>query len=145
MAVLQSGGIIKVNTRREMTHDGIWRTTDVEIEFTDKIFQILDLIPEFLSDREYQSVKFHEKQQRLDKNRAKKNLYRKPSFRPSNKVIHNHTKDLQSLTKKLTKPYKPTQSGRGVQIRHAIQKLLDKGVSLPVAIEAVKKLYPPPH
>lgn len=145
MALLQERGVIKVNTIREQNNDGSWRTTRVEIEFTDKIFEMLDLLPEFLADRETSSIKFHEKQIRLDKNRAKKDLYRKTSFRPDPKVVNNHSKGLQSLTTKLTKPYKPTENGRGVKIRDAIQNLVAKGVSLPDAMETVKKLFPPPH
>lgn len=142
MAVLQFHGIINVNTIRELTNDGVFRTVGVQIEFTDKIFSMLNLMDEFLDDRETSMKMFHEKKAKLDKKRQKKSIYRKPSFSSKDKKL---TKGLQSLTEKLTNPYKPQQSGRGREINALYTKLLAEGYTAPEAAEIIRKTYPPPN
>lgn len=146
MAVLQSEGIIKVNTQRELTNDGVWRTKSVEIEFTDKIFEILELIPEFLNDRETSYKMFHEKQSRLDKNQAKRDIYRKSSFSPDkNRNKANLKPSLSSGLRGCVKPVPAAQKGRGAAIKERMQQLQYQGHTPTQIFDLLKKEFPPPH
>lgn len=142
MRLLQDRGVIKVNPVKEPNNDGSYRTIRVEIEFTDKIFEMLDLLPEFLKDRETSSIKFHEKQERLDRNRQRKSLYRKPSFTSSKRQAKQEV-GLKSLTDKLIMKTHKVDKGRGLEIRNRINDLIARGMSVADAMEAVKQQYPP--
>lgn len=149
MKLLQDRGVIKVNTRREQNPcTGKWRTIGVSIEFTDKIFQLLDLMPEFLQDREKISGKFYDKEKRKEKKLRKQDIYRKPNFKPSKSGAKPEV-GLQSLTQKLTmnhrKVDKPQSNPRAVQMQKLYGTLVSKGYTPQAAIELIKKTYPPPN
>jgi hypothetical protein len=149
MAILQKEEFIKVTTRREPNNDGTWRTIEVRIEFTDRIFEILDLMSEFLADREYTSIKFFKKQSKINQKKAKDDFYRVQKFNKSNKPKKIGCQDLSVAVKNVaqtfTKPIMPIKSNNGVEIRDKIRSLVDKGISVKDAIAAVKQQYPPPH
>jgi hypothetical protein len=141
MAFLQKRGLIKVNTKKEKNTQGQWRTTNVEIEFTDKIFEILDLMNEFLEGREERSLKFYKRQATLDSNQRKREIYRKRAF---NKVVKKGTQGLQRVAHKLTNPYPPKQPSRGLEFKNAYANLIHAGLTPQQAIEAIKKKYSSP-
>ncbi len=153
MKLLQDRGVIKVNSIKEMNDDGSWRTISVQIEFTDKIFEMLELIPEFLKDRETSAIKFHDKQARLDKNQKKRDIYRKPAFTPprspkTDKINQTLQPQLQTLTKgmcRLTKRPQAVDKGRGMEIRDLYQRLTSQGCTPAEAAEIIRTKYPPPH
>jgi hypothetical protein len=153
MKLLQDYGIIKVQTIREQNNDGSWRTTEVRIDLTDKIFQMLELMPEFLKDRETIAKRFHEKQSRLEKNRKKREIYRKPSITPvkapnPNKINATLQPQLQNLTKRLsalTKRPQAVDKGRGIEIRDKLNLLVSKGYSVAEAVELLRKSQAPPN
>lgn len=140
MKLLQELGIIKVISTREKTADGAWRTKNVRIEFTDRIFQMLELMDEYLRDRETSDKMFHGKQSRLETERKRLERFRKPYF----KSKPYQAKGLQSLPEKLTKRPAMVVKGQGLEIREQLNDLVRKGMSVPQAIEALKKLKPPP-
>jgi hypothetical protein len=145
MAILQSEEIIKVNTQRELTQDGVWRTKSVTIEFTDKIFRMLDLIPEFLQDRETSAIKFHEKQSRLDKNRQKKENFRKPFFSSTIKKAKQEVGNIGGIANKIGKPIPKPTRGRGQEIKELYGNLIARGSTPQEAAEIIRTKYPPPH
>ena len=149
MAILQEEKIIKVNTTRQQNNDGSWRTTSVQIEFTDKIFHMLDLIDDFLRDRETIAIKFHEKQSRLDNNKAKRDFYRKKTF-PDKKPPYLKKQSsferakpevsLQSCIKRVPTP----QAGRGYAIKARMDQLKHQGFTPVQIMDFLKKEFPPP-
>lgn len=149
MAILQAEKIIKVITTRKSNNDGTWRTTSVQIEFTDKIFQMLDLMDDFLRDRETIAIRFHEKQSRLDNNRAKREFYRKKTF-PDKKpsylkkqtsiTVAKQEVSLQSCIKRASVP----QSGRGYAIKQRMEQLKHQGFTPIQIMDFLKKEFPPP-
>jgi uncharacterized protein (UPF0335 family) len=145
MDVLQKEKIILVTTTRKPNNDGSWRTTSVQIEFTDKIFQMLELMPEFEKDRERAACKFYEKQKRLDHNREKRQMFKKPHFTTdkTDKTSSAPVNDLKSLTQKLTRPYSAPQRGRGQDIKDLYQRARSQGYTPEQAAEIVRKKYPP--
>jgi len=145
MKLLQEYEIIRVITLREKNHDGSWRTKEVRIEFTDKIFLMLDLVDEYLKDRETISLKFHEKQERLERNRAKKSIYRKSSFAPR-KAVNSSPDQIKDLAKSMMTPsYKKPIQGRGQAIKELYSNLIAKGVTPKDAADIIRNKYPPPH
>lgn len=145
MSDLQTAGIIKVNNIRKMNNDGTFRTVRVEIEFTDKIFAMLELMPEFLKDRETIAIKFHEKQSRLDNNKAKRDFYRKKTFpdkKPSylKKQAPSLHASVQSIVKRVSTP----QSGRGYAIKQRMDQLQHQGFTPVQIMDFLKKEFPPP-
>jgi len=145
MKVLQDYGIIKVVTNRQRNSDGSWRTIDVRIEMTDKIFMMLDLEDAFTRDRETISIKFHTKQARLDKNRARRDIYRKPSFSQPKARASSKDASIALLTAQLTRrPSNPIKSGRGQEIKDLYLRLTSQGVSPAEAAEIIRNKYPPP-
>jgi hypothetical protein len=103
---------------------------------------MLDLMPEFLNDRETSAIKFHEKQFRLDKNRKKKENFRKPFFSSSNRKPKQAV-DIQGIVTKLTKPLPKPTRGHGLEIRDKINQLVNSGKTLTEALLIVKQQYPP--
>lgn len=144
MRQLQEAGIIRVSTVKEKNNDGSWRTKSVQIEFTDKIFEMLELMDEFLKDRETIALKFHARQAQIDKKRKKKEIYRKQSFKPRH-VDNRPALSCQSIARKLTIPSRGSNSGRGEEIRSAYNTLLSQGRSPQEAAEILRNKYPPPH
>lgn len=150
MKLLQDRGIIKVITLREQNNDGSWRTPEVRIEFTDKIFEMLELMPEFLKDRETSAIKFHAKQARLDKNQKKREFYRKTSFTPpstgkTSKISPTLSPSVQYLAKSVVRGIPQSKPGNGVEVRDKINALVRQGLSVKDAMEIVKQQYPPKH
>lgn len=150
MKFLQDNEIVKVSTIREMTHDGVWRTKETRIEFTDKIFFILGLMSEFLRDRETLAIKFYKKQSNIEKNQKKRDFYRKTSFSASkiikkDKINPTSTQKLQTSIKGLIRRVAPESAGNGVEVRDRINALVRQGVSIKDAMEIVKQQYPPKH
>jgi hypothetical protein len=148
MKFLQDNDIVKVFAIRELTNDGAWRTKETRIEFTDKIFSILQLMPEFLKDRETSAIKFHEKQARLDKNRKKRDFYRKTTFTSSKAPINrnlnaNSTPQLQNAIKGLVKEIPQSKAGNGVEVRDKINALVRQGFSVSDAMAIVRQQSPP--
>jgi hypothetical protein len=150
MKDLQDQEIVKVNPIKQPNNDGSYRTIRVEIEFTDKIFQMLELMPEFLKDRETSSIKFHEKQASLDKKQKKREFYRKNSFTPPKSSKNRNLKPtlssgLQTLVKGVVRGIPPSKPGHGVEVRDKINSLVRQGLSIKDAMEIVKQQYPPPN
>jgi len=141
MKDLQQIGILKVFSIRQLNQEGHYRTKEVRIEFTDKIFEMLHLMREFLDDREKACIKFTTKQRNLDKKAQKKEFYRHKSFASSRKTKNPIIKD---LTKRIIKSIAPVQAGNGIEIREKINALISKGISIKDAIAIVRQQYPPP-
>jgi hypothetical protein len=138
LKLLQEYEIIKINTKRAQRIDGSWETTQVEIEFTDKIFRMLNLMDEFLKDRETCNIKFHEKQRVLDKNHEKKNFYDKKSFN-----LHAKKDRLPAILKPIIKRIPLREKGDGYKIRDKIKQYVSQGLSVSDAMTLVKQQYPP--
>lgn len=146
---LKEQEILKVNIKRDLNpFTGEYRTKNVEIELTDKIFQMLELIPEFLADRDSAAKKFYDKQKRMDKKIRRLDIYRKPNFRASKPVAKPEV-GIKSLTQKLTmnrlKVDKAPVNPQGQQAQKMYSILRAKGYSPQEAIELIKKAYPPPN
>ncbi len=156
MALLQALGFIKTFAIRELNHDGSYRTTQVRIEFTDKIFQALEMMPEFLKDRETASIKFYEKQARLDNNRAKKDFYKKPTFTVPEKSRNGKKREkagsiveilksgLAGLTNKLSVKPSKGEKGSGEQRTAELNALVRSGLSIPGAFKILSQKYRAP-
>jgi hypothetical protein len=143
MKVLQAAGFFNVISIVKTLDDGKKITIATQIHATDTVFDFLGLMPEFLADRETQVIKFHEKQSRLDKNRQKKEAFRKPFFSPSNRKPKQEV-GLQSLVTKLTKPVPKVVKGRGYEIKQRMDQLKYQGYQPPEIIEILKREFPPP-
>jgi hypothetical protein len=142
ITLLKEIGLVTVNRVVQTLSDGKIIHKQTQIFLSEDIFALLGLRQEMLEDRRYAMIKWDKEQRKLEDRKKYLDSYRKP---PSKKVYNNHAQGLQRLTHKMTTPYAPKNAGNGLKIRDAIQTLVSKGVSLPDAIEAVKKLYPPPH
>lgn len=150
MKLLQDYGIIKVLTIRSQNHDGSWRTKEVRIDFTDKIFHMLELTDEFLRDRETISIMFHGKQLRLEKNQNKRDIYRKPNFTHSKPIETTKTAPISSdkltkCVKKLSMIPPKVDKGRGEAIKQLYSQLTYQGVSPADAAKIIRNKYPPPN
>jgi hypothetical protein len=145
MKDLQDMELVKVVSIREKDEKGRYRTREVKIEFTDKIFQMLHLMDEFLKDRETSAIKFHEKQSRLDKNRQKKENFRKPFFSSTIKKAKQEVGNIGGIANKIGKPIPKPTRGRGQEIKELYGNLIARGSTPQEAAEIIRTKYPPPH
>lgn len=162
MKVLQDIGFFKVTTLVKTLDDGKIIHIATHIHATDMVFDFLGLMPEFLKDRETSSIKFHEKQIRLDKNKFKRDLYRKSAFSRSklsnygkqtsvptsqrrDRVVDNLSEGCQLVVSKLTNPYQPQNKGRGQELKQLYANLTSQGISPAEAVQIIRSKYPPPH
>jgi hypothetical protein len=147
MKLLKERGILEVVTLREQNNDGSYRTKEVRIEFTDKIFEMLELLPEFLLAREEKAIKFHEKQARLNNNQKKREIYRKTAkFKSKQPKTPNQNPTLSSkLQSCIKRPPSDSNAGSGIAIRDKINNLVAKGFSVKDAMELIRNGQAPPH
>jgi hypothetical protein len=110
MAVLKRLEIINVINMREQNNDGTWRHIGTRIEFTDKIFDMLELMPEFLADREYSYRRFQKDQKIIDnKEKTLSSFKPKNPYERKSKVDNSRVESCQSSAKILTKSMRPNQ------------------------------------
>lgn len=150
MKLLQDRGIINVINRCEINEDGEYEHIETRIEFTEKIFEMLDLTEEYLRDRETSCEKFHERQSKIDKNKKRLEVFRKKSKfdqKKLNKKSKTYNSNLQiiHLKSKYNQENHLLKKGNGEQVNWQIQNLVAAGHTIAEAFEIVKSQYPPPH
>jgi len=145
MKILQASGFFKVIEIKKTLNDGKIINIATQIHATDVVFDFLGLMPEFLKDRETSAIRFHEKQSRLDNNKAKREFYRKKTFpdkKPSylKKVAPSLQPSVQNCVKRVSAP----QSGRGYAIKARMEQLKHQGFTPVQIMDFLKKEFPPP-
>ncbi len=141
MKVLKDMDLIKVTPKLKTLPNGKIITEHTRIELSEDVFKMLGVYDIFLKGREDAAKRFHEKQSRIDKNRLKKEPYRKPFF--SRKPNQRPSNGLQSLATAITKRITAPIKGNGEAIRDKMLELRNRGVSASDAMEIVRKLFYP--
>lgn len=153
MRLLQEVGLVQVKTIKKTLDDGKIITVQTQIHLVDDIFLLLGLKDDFLRDREFKAVKFHNKERQIQAKQHKANYYRKSELpkktkKPYHKPLSNNSKITTNgfnITAKTITPYKPQSAGDTADQLKLYKEYMRKGLTSQQAIEALKKSRPPPH